>query len=491
MATATTTGHPRGLLTLFFTEMWERFSYYGLRALLILYLTQETIGANPGLGISNENAGAIYGLYTGLVYLLGLPGGWVADQLWGQRKAVMVGGCIIAAGHFIMAVPSQDTVFLGLILVAVGTGLLKPSISSVVADLYPEGGARRDAGFSIFYMGINIGAFAGPLVCGWLGEDINWHWGFAAAGVGMVLGLIQFRLGYGRLGDAGALRSTRTPEQRASTSRWFFAGCAFVAAAAVFFGLLVNQGVLPIPLTDILGGLGVLIIVVVLLFFARVLLFGGHNRQERDRVKAIFWFFFLAVFFWAGFEQAGSSLNIFARDLTDRTLGSWSYPATWLQSVNAFFIVVLAPVFGSLWVWLANRNANPSIPTKFALGLMLLAAGFFVISWGASNATTAAPAAAYWLVVMYFLHTVGELVLSPVGLSAMTKLAPANRVGQMMGIWFVATSVGTMFAGLVAGRLGSVAFSSLFAWVATVAGLVGMLALFASRRVKQLMGDVV
>ncbi len=490
MASADTAGYPRGLFTLFFTEMWERFSYYGLRALLILYLTQETIGANPGMGLSEVNAGAIYGLYTGLVYLLGLPGGWVADHLWGQRKAVFVGGCVIAAGHFSMAVPTEFSVFAGLVLVAVGTGLLKPNISSVVADLYPEGGARRDAGFSVFYMGINIGAFLGPLVCGKLGEDVNWHWGFAAAGVGMVLGLIQFRLGYGRLGGAGTLRTTRTPEQLASLSRLFFAGCALVALAAAGFGALVGFGLLPIPLTQIVDGMGVFILLVAVLFFGWVIAFGGHDAAERDKIKAIFWFFVLAVFFWAGFEQAGSSLNLFAREYTDRSLGSWTYPASWLQSVNAFFIVVLAPVFGSLWVWLAKRNANPSTPVKFALGLLLLAAGFLVIAWGAVNASTTAPAAATWLVVMYFLHTVGELALSPVGLSAMTKLAPANRVSQMMGIWFVATSVGNLFAGRVGGQVESLSPASLFGWVAVVTGLVGFLALLGSRRVKRLMGDV-
>ncbi|MDE2980487.1 MAG: peptide MFS transporter [Gemmatimonadota bacterium] len=490
MTTATRIRHPRGLMTLFFTEMWERFSYYGMRALLILYLAEATTAQNPGMGLAEAPAGAIYGLYTGLVYLLGLPGGWVADQLWGQRKAVFVGGCIIAAGHFSMAVPNDFNFFLGLILIVIGTGLLKPNVSSVVADLYPEGGARRDAGFSIFYMGINVGAFAGPIVCGWLGQNWNWHWGFSAAGFGMVLGLIQFRLGYGRLGDAGVLRSDRTPEQRSALSRRFFGGCAVLAAALVGFGYLVSSGVIPLSLTQIATGLAALILTVVIVYFLYLMFFGGHDVVEKKKIGAIFWFALLAVIFWSGFEQAGSSLNLFANDYTDRTLGSLSYPASWLQSVNALFIVIMAPVFGWLWVWLANRNANPSTPVKFALGLLLLAAGFFVIAWGAANATPDSPVSASWLVVMYFLHTVGELALSPVGLSAVTKLAPANRISQMMGLWFVATSLGNVVAGLVAGRLETLEPSPLFFAVTTIIGSAGFVALLASPLIKRLMGDV-
>ncbi len=490
MTTATRIRHPRGLMTLFFTEMWERFSYYGMRALLILYLAEATTVQNPGMGLDVATSGAIYGLYTGLVYLLGLPGGWVADQLWGQRKAVFVGGCVIAAGHFSMAVPNDFNFFLGLILIVIGTGLLKPNVSSVVADLYPEGGARRDAGFSIFYMGINVGAFAGPLICGWLGQGWNWHLGFSAAGFGMVLGLIQFRLGYGRLGDAGVLRSDRTPQQIASLSRRFFGGCAALALALVAFGFLVSQGSIPITLTQIAGGLAWVIGGVVVVYFLYLMFFGGHNAVERKKIAAIFWFALLAVLFWSGFEQAGSSLNLFAENYTDRTIGDWSYPASWLQSVNAFFIVCMAPVFGWLWVWLANRNANPSTPVKFALGLLLLAAGFFVIAWGAANATPDSPVSASWLVVMYFLHTVGELALSPVGLSAVTKLAPANRISQMMGLWFVATSLGNVVAGLVAGRLEALEPSPLFFAVTTIIGSAGFVALLASPLIKRLMGDV-
>lgn len=490
MNTTATTGHPRGLATLFFTEMWERFSYYGMRALLILFMTGATIGENPGMGMDVATAGAVYGLYAGLVYLLGLPGGWVADQLWGQRKAVFVGGCIIAAGHFSMAVPATFTFFLGLALIVIGTGLLKPNVSSVVADLYPEGGARRDAGFSIFYMGINLGALAGPIACSFLGEGYNWHWGFSAAGFGMVLGLIQFRLGYGSLGEAGALRTDRTPEQLKALSRKFFATCFGVAVLLAGLGFLVHSGVVALTLPQVAESLAYVILAVVAIYFVYVMFFGGHDAAEQRKIVVIFWLALLATVFWSGFEQAGSSLNLFAQDLTDRTLGSWTYPASLLQSVNAFFIIVFAPVFGWMWGWLARRNANPSTPMKFGLGLLGLAAGFFVIAWGAANATPESPVSASWLIVMYFFHTAGELALSPIGLSAVTKLAPANRVSQMMGLWFVATSLGNLVAGLVAGRLETLAPSSLFGVVAQIIGVAGLVALLASPMAKRLMGDV-
>ena len=483
-------GHPKGLPTLFFTEMWERFSYYGMRALLILFMTGATIGENPGLGFDVVTATAIYGLYTSLVYLLGLPGGWVADKLWGQRKAVFVGGCIIAAGHFSLAVPTHFTFFLGLILIVIGTGLLKPNVSSVVADLYPEGGARRDAGFSIFYMGINLGAMLGPFVCSTLGEQYNWHWGFSAAGFGMVLGLIQFRLGYGPLGDAGVLRTDKSAEELARTGRRFYGIFGAVVLALVAFGLLVRNGTIPLALPDIGWYLTWTILVIVGLYFVYVVFLGGHTREEVRKVLVIFWLVVLAALFWSGFEQAGSSLNLFARDYTDRTLGSLEYAAGLLQSVNAFFIIVLAPVFGWFWVWLANRNANPSVPLKFGLGLLGLSAGFFVIAWGAANATPEAPVSASWLIVMYFLHTVGELALSPVGLSAVTKLAPRNRVSQMMGLWFVAAALGNLIAGLAAGQLEGLEPSPLFRSLALIVGGGGLLALVVSPFMKRLMGDV-
>jgi len=482
-------GHPWGLSTLFFTEMWERFSYYGMRALLTLFMTTATIGQNPGLGLDVQTAGAIYGMYTALVYILALPGGWVADNLWGQRKAIWVGGWIIALGHFTMAVPGTPTFFLGLVFIICGTGLLKPNVSTIVGDLYPDGGARRDAGFSVFYMGINLGAFLGPLITGFLGEGYQWHWGFGAAGIGMVLGLIQFRIGQPHLGNIGLLTTDKSAEEVAAMSRKFFGTFFGIVAAIALFGFLVYSGTIPIGVTQIAQGLGTSVLILVGGFFVYVWTLGGHTPDENKKMAVIFWLFLLIAVFWSGFEQAGTSLNIFARDLTDRSMFGRVIPASTLQSINAGFIILLAPAFGTLWVWLDSRQVNPSIPVKAGLGLLGLAMGFFVLAWGAANATPDNPVSPAWLVVTYFLHTVGELCISPIGLSAITKLSPKRRVGQMMGIWFVGAALGNLFAGLVAGQLESLAPAALFRTVAMIIGGVGIVALVVSPKVKGLIGD--
>ena len=558
-------GHPRGLATLFFTELWERFSYYGMRALLILFMTAETVSQNPGLGFDVGKAAAIYGLYTFFVYVLSLPGGWVADKLWGQKKAVFVGGVIIAAGHFSMAIPYTSTFFLGLMLIVIGTGLLKPNVSSMVGDLYPEPtaeekergeradwGARRDAGFSLFYMGINFGAILGPMLCGLLGEGYNWHYGFSLAGFGMILGLISYKIGWKYLGDAGDLKTGESEEVINQRSRKFYGILSFIVALLVLFGFLVSSGAINVTLEVMAGYLGYAAVAITILFFIYIIFFGGHTKDEQKKLGVIFWLFILAALFWSGFEQAGSSLNLFAKDLTNRSFGpnswlaqsgsiiltliiafpigytvyrvwqkenlwelakwvigfasvgvillfywifsqigvGWIIPASTLQLINPTFIVILAPIFGWLWTWLAHRNANPSIPVKFGLGLIGLAAGFFVLSWGAANASPDAPVSVSWLVVTYFLHTCGELALSPVGLSSMTKLAPKSRVSQMMGVWFVAAALGNLFAGLVAGQLEALAPSSLFWQVALFVGGGGIIALLLSPGVRKLMGDV-
>jgi POT family proton-dependent oligopeptide transporter len=481
-------GHPRGLGTLFFTEMWERFSYYGMRALLTLFMTTATIEANPGLGFDVATAGAIYGLYTALVYITALPGGWIADNLWGQRKAVWVGGWIIALGHFTMAVPSTFTFFLGLFFIICGTGLLKPNVSTFVGELYPEGGARRDAGFSVYYMGINLGAFFGPLVTGTLGENNNWHWGFGAAGVGMVFGLIQYRAGMKHLGTLGMLKSTESPDVLAARARNVYLTLAGVLAAAAAFVYLVYTQTIPVTITQVAQWLGYSVLVIVAVYFVYIWTIGGHTSEENRRMGVIFWLFILVAIFWSGFEQAGSSLNLFARDLTNRNIMGWEMPASFLQSVNAMFIILLAPVFGMLWVALERRQKDPSLPAKAAMGLVGLAAGFFVLAWGAANASPTSLVSPSWLVVTYFLHTVGELCISPIGLSAITKLSPARRVGQMMGIWFVGAALGNLFAGLVAGRLESLAPASLFSAVAMITGGAGVVALLVSPVFRKMMG---
>jgi len=485
-------GHPRGLSTLFFTELWERFSYYGMRALLVLFMTTAAAEGNPGLDFGEGKAGAIYGLYTFFVYVLALPGGWIADNIWGQRKAVFVGGCIIASGHFTMAgplagLPDNLSFFVGLMLIAIGTGLLKPNVSTMVGDLYPEGGARRDAGFSIFYTGINLGAFAGPILTGWLGEGYNWHYGFSLAGLGMILVLIQYRLGSRHLGDAGLLNTGESEDVLRKKTRMTYVVLltAFVIAAVT--GTVLLQS---LSLEILAAWLGYAVIVIAVLFFVYLLFFIEHTGLEKRRMLVIFWLFILSAIFWSGFEQAGSSLNLFARDSTNRMLGGWELPASWLQSVNSTFIIILAPVFGSLWITLARLKRNPSIPVKFAIGLSGLAGGFFVIAWGAANAGNDSLVSPVWLVVMYFLHTVGELSLSPVGLSSITKLAPAGRVGQMMGVWFIGTALGNLFAGLVAGQLETLAPTELFGNVAMTIGIAGVVAFITFPFVKRLMGEI-
>jgi proton-dependent oligopeptide transporter, POT family len=483
-------GHPRGLATLFFTEMWERFSYYGMRAILMLFMVAAVAGENPGMEMPVEQAAAVYGLYTSLVYLLSLPGGWVADKIWGQRKAVFVGGCIIAAGHFSMAVPMTATFYLGLILIVLGTGLLKPNVSAIVGDLYPEGGARRDAGFSIFYMGINIGALAGPTLCGLFGEQYNWHWGFSLAGIGMVAGLIQYKIGERHLLGAGELNTGESPEVISRRARNFYLVFTGAAVVTAVFAWAMSTGIIGITIQQFAQGLGYTIIVLAILYFIFLIFFAGYDTEQKKKLGVIFWIFILAAIFWSGFEQAGSSMNLFAYDLTDRVVFGWEMPASWLQNVNPFFIIIFAPVFGWLWTWLARRNANPSIPMKFALGLLGLAAGFFVLAWGAANASIDNKVTPAWLVVTYFFHTVGELSLSPVGLSSITKLAPRDRVGQMMGVWFVASALGNLFAGLFAGRLETLTPSALFWNVGIYVAIAGAIAVVLAPFVKRLIRNI-
>ncbi len=447
--------HPHGLRTLFFTEMWERFSYYGMRALLVLFMVDSARG---GMGLTDQRATAIYGLYTAGVYLMALPGGWVADRLWGARRAVWIGGIVIAAGHFTLALPSTHAFFLGLILIVAGTGLLKPNISALVGDLYPEGGARRDAGFTIFYMGINLGAAIGPLICSALGEKVNWHLGFAAAGVGMVLGLIQFRASAHLLpADPHPERPPLSPQARTLLR--------IILGAVVCVILLAFAGLLPLHPEALAKGATAVIVAIAVLYFGGILLYGGLGAVEKKRIGVIIVLFISSAIFWAGFEQAGSSLNLFAERFTDRVLfgSSWMIPAGWFQSLGPVFIILFAPVAAAFWVRLGIIQLDPSLPVKFAFGLILLAAGFGVMALAAVLVGASGLVGPSWLVLTYLLHTFGELCVSPVGLSSVTKLAPTRLVGQMMGTWFLATSLGNLLAGLLAGEFSDSGGSSLTA----------------------------
>ena len=446
--------HPRGLYVLFFAEMWERFSYYGMRAILLLFLIDQV---NGGMGLNASEGAAIYGLYTASVYLLTLPGGWLADNIFGQKKAIWYGGIIIMIGHIILAIPGGTGVFfLGLVTVAVGTGLLKPNISSIVGELYPEGGARRDAAFSIFYMGINLGSVLGITIVGYLGQKINWHMGFGAAAVGMLLGLVVFRYGSQKFlqgfGDVPPAKID-TAESLAKSGSDRKIGYGLIALLVVFLTTL--QLTKTIDMTTAQGlaqGAGVIIVTVSAFYFLFILIAGGLTPVEKKRVLVLIVFFIAAALFWSGFEQAGSSLQIFAERHTQRTFGGWEMPSSWFQNFNGSFILIFAPIMASLWIFLSSKGLNPSTPVKFALALLLLGVGFFVMELAAKDAVKGELVSPLFLTFTYLFHTVGELCLSPVGLSSYTKLAPKRYVSQLMGIWFVAASLGNLIAGLFAGN---------------------------------------
>jgi len=377
--------HPRWPSTLFFTEMWERFSYYGMRAILVLYMTQ-------ALRFTDEKAVSIYGYYTAAVYFLPILGGWIADRFLGAKRAVLVGGIIIACGHFSLAFSPLPFFYTGLCLVAIGTGLLKPNISTMVGDLYREDDPRRDSGFSLFYMGINLGAFIAPLVCGYLGQNINWHYGFAAAGIGMLLGLVQFVFSSNRLENVGELKIKREQVEIAQTQE-------------------------------------------------------SLTTEEIKRLAVIGILFFFSSVFWMAFEQSGSSLTLFADRLTRNSIFGYEFPSSWFQVAQPLCLLLLAPVFAQFWLRLGNRQ--PTSPRKFTFGLFLVGLSYILLIY-AATLTAAGRISPLWLVFLYLIHTIGELCLSPVGLSAVTKLAPARMVGLMMGVWFLSISLGSFLAGKVA-----------------------------------------
>jgi POT family proton-dependent oligopeptide transporter len=446
-------GHPRGLSTLFFTEMWERFSYYGMRAILILYMTKAL--AEGGLGFDEKYAALIYATYVSSVWYLPLIGGWLADRIFGARRAVLIGGIIIALGHYSMAINTHFNFYAGLILIACGTGLLKPNISAMVGQLYPETDKRRDAGFSIFYMGINLGAFLSPIVVGFLaqapafrrfvasmGFDPNsvWHWGFGAAGVGMTLGVIQYVLGSSRLRNVGLKPAQNVKQKNQARSEGYdfltlglaIVGCAIGIGLGYYFG---DAGFISALFPAVVG------------FFAGYLIGTTRllNGEELKRVMAIFILFIFSILFWMTYEQAGSSLTLFADRLTRTTIFGWQFPSSWFQSVPAIFVIIFAPMFAALWQKLGDRQ--PSSPGKFIYGLFFAGIAFVVVTI-ASMLGGGGRVSPLWLILVYLLQTFGELCLSPVGLSTVTKLSPARMVGLMLGVWFLSISIGSYIAGL-------------------------------------------
>ncbi len=477
-------GHPRGLKTLFFTEMWERFSYYGMRALLILFMTASV--ATGGLGFDTAKAGAIYGTYVSLVYITSLPGGWLADRFLGQRRATLYGGVLIMLGHISLAIPSLTSFYTGLGLVVLGTGLLKPNISTMVGELYSPEDERRDAGFSIYYMGINTGAFIAPLVCGWLAQSSTfreilasagiapesaWHWGFGMAAIGMFFGLIQYLAGWKNLGDAGMYPApAESPKAAAGHRRLLRLGLAVVIGGGVLLAALALAGVVTITAQGVSNVLGLFLVITSVVFFLWLFMAGEWTPEERKRLVVVLVLFIAATIFWSVFEQAGSTLNLFAQRNTRTEAFGMDFPPSWLQSVAPFSLVVLAPPFVWLWTWLGRRGRDPSSPAKFTFGLVCVALSFALLVIPAQAAQQGVLVSPLWLVGTYLLHTCGELCLSPVGLSAMTRLAPQRIVGLTMGVWFVALSAGNYLGGRVAGLYEAFTLPQLFGVVALVAG---------------------
>lgn len=490
-------GHPRGLATLFFTELWERFSYYGMRALLILFMTADT--SHGGLQFDVVKAGAIYGLYTSMAYMTGLPGGWIADRFLGQRKAVLVGGIVIAIGQFCLMVHSIVFFYLGLLVIISGTGLLKPNVSSMVGALYNQQDKRRDAGFSIFYMGINLGATIAPLIAGYIGQRIDWHLGFGVAGLGMIIGVIQYSLGGKYLGTVGLRSGKPAADDSGKSNRGLYIGIAAFLAICCLGVVLDKTGVIDLSMQTIIRIIGVCILLLPVIYFAAIFMRGGWTPVERKRITVVAILFLFTALFWSAFEQAGSTLNLFAARFTNTSILGCSFPSSWYQSVGSLFIIMFAPVFAYLWIRLGK--AEPSSPMKFAIGLFCVGFGYLLLvpaALGIPRELTAQGAAIpdavkvgpFWLIGVYLLHTFGELSLSPVGLSMVTKLAPQRIVGQMMGIWFLTISVGNFIGGQVAGLFESLPLPSLFGTVfATTAGA-GIILAFLVKPIRKLMGGV-
>jgi POT family proton-dependent oligopeptide transporter len=470
-------GHPRGLATLFFTEMWERFSYYGIRALLILYMTAAV--AQHGLGLDVPTAGAIYGLFTACAYIFSLPAGWIADRFLGQQRSVVIGGLLIAVGNFGMTAPAFGSFLISLLLIAIGTGFLKTSCTTTVGFLYAQGDARRDAGFSLYYVGINIGAGIAPLILGYVGQRINYRYAFALAGVCMIAGLTQYVLTRRHLGDAGL-----TPAVPARPSDRKKVGYGF-AAVLLAVGLV---AVLRTPIQQVADAFAVLLLVAVVVTFGGLLLSKGYTSVERKRIWVILVLFLASALFWSIFEQAGSTLNLFADRSTDNRVFGIPFPSSYFQSLNSVFIYILAPVFAWIWVKLGDRN--PSVVTKFSFGLFGAGSGFMVMVLAALAAGASGKVSPMWLTVCYLFHTIGELCLSPVGLSAMTKLAPTRIAGLIMGVFFLSISVGNFLGGRLASFYEAIPLDKLFGYVGVFGIAIGVVMLAISRPVNRLMGGV-
>ncbi len=471
--------HPKGLRTLFFTEMWERMSYYGMRGILVLFMTASI--SEGGLDFNNASASAIYGIYAASVYLATLPGGWIGDNIFGQQKTILYGGIIIMFGHLALAIPSMNFFYLGLILVVIGTGLLKPNISAIVGGLYENNASLKEAGFTIFYMSINLGSILGFFICGFLGENIGWHYGFGAAGIGMLFGVLQYKISIKSLGETGLKPTNILEIETKNKYIRSIIGLSIITTLILISGFLGFWRINPVPLANILT---LIIASISLLYFLYIYFLGKLSEDEKKKIIMIFILFVGAALFWSGFDQGGSSFNIFAKEYTDRIIFGWEYPASWLQILNPLFVVILAPFMSYIWIFLGKRMLDPSLPFKFGMGLIFMSIGFVIIALGAQIAISEGLAGAKWLLLTYLFHTIGELILSPIGLAAISSLSPKRYIGQMMGIWFLASSLGAILAGLISGQATNEGLSSmpdLFNQIAIISTLAGLILILIAK----------
>lgn len=473
-------GHPVGLYVLFFTELWERFSYYGMRAILVLYLTSETRSENPGMGWLDAEALALYGWYTMLVYLASIPGGIIADKFLGQKKSVLVGGLLLCAGHGILAVEQLWAFYSGLGLIIAGVGMLKPNISTMVGGLYAPGDERRDKGFTIFYIGINIGAFLSALIVGYVGENIGWHYGFGLAGIGMAIGQIVYMWGQKYLTDVGNLFEQASGDEspnllagifQAKNSMMFFLG-GLLLAGFMWYTSGWAYGLLWIGLAFAAG--------------IAAVIYNDGNRIEKDRTLVIYLSFILIIVFWGAFEQAGGLMNLYAEDKTNRMLMGWEVPASWFQSVNAFFIITLGTVVASFWYKRKFKGKEASSLFKMAIGVIIMGLGFLFMSAASLQFDADGSSAMYWLVLAYLFHTVGELCASPVALSFITKLAPLKYGSFMMGAYFAATGLGNKVAGSLGEAAQSAGDLAIFTGIAIFCSIVGLIVILMLKPLKRL-----
>ncbi len=448
---ATFLGHPIGLSSLFATELWERFSYYGMRAILVYFLTATFV--NGGFEMAELEAFTIYGIFTALVYITPIIGGILADKVLGQRKTIYIGGFTMAIGQFMLSFSAMNELFsiefretllfAGLGILILGNGFFKPNISTLVGELYDNNDPRKDGGFTIFYMGINIGAFLAPLVAGELGENVAWKYGFLSAAVGMLIGTVWFLLRSHTLGNIGMPPKVKTQRVRLMIKDWLHILIFVVSMSALVFTFIWGWA-------QIESNIQSVVIQVVAVVGVSYLLYniikGTNGKTEWSRVGVIVMLAVFNIFFWSGFEQAGTTLSIFARDNTMRTIGNWTIAASWFQSLNPIFIVLFAPLFSLLWVKLDKRKLNPSTPMKFGWGMLLLSVGFVIMAFAEKQAGNGNLVSPMWLTMVFLLHTFGELCLSPIGLSMVTKLSPAKLVSTMMGVWMGSFAAGNYVA---------------------------------------------